>query len=132
MHKQPTIVTPLKRARGMGSAHSGVHHFWVLRVSSLALVPLCIWFMAHLLAHLIGADAPSVAEWLHSPIQALLMAALIVSGFLHAKLGMQEVFEDYIHCKAMKLLALFTLNTLTYGLGAAALLAIGRLHFFGI
>ncbi len=129
MAKQPSIATPLKRARGLGSAHTGVHHFWVLRVSALALVPLSIWFVVALLKNLIGADAAGVGAWLHGPITALLMAAMIVAMFLHAKLGMQEVFEDYIQCKAKKITALLLLNTLTYGLGGAALLAIAHLHF---
>ncbi len=132
MDKSTSITTPLKRARGLGSAHSGVHHFWVLRISAVALIPLSVWFVVMLLKHLIGADASTIAQWLHNPIQALLLAALIVAGFLHARLGMQEVFEDYIHCKAKKITALLLLNCFTYGLGAAALLAIAHLHFSGV
>ena len=43
--------TPLARARGLGSAKSGVGHFIAQRVSALALVvliPLFVWSIASL------------------------------------------------------------------------------------
>jgi succinate dehydrogenase / fumarate reductase membrane anchor subunit len=39
------LRTPLGRVRGLGSAKSGTHHWWMQRVTSLALLPLTIWFV---------------------------------------------------------------------------------------
>ena len=38
-----SFKTPLKRARGLGASHSGVGGFIAERVTSIALVPLCLW-----------------------------------------------------------------------------------------
>ena len=35
--------TPLGRVRGLGSAKSGTHHWWMQRVTSIALLPLTLW-----------------------------------------------------------------------------------------
>jgi succinate dehydrogenase / fumarate reductase membrane anchor subunit len=43
------MQTPL--AKGLGSAKSGVAHWWAQRVSAVALVPLTLWFAASIIAH---------------------------------------------------------------------------------
>ena len=35
----------LGRVRGTGAAHSGVHHWYAEQVTSIALVPLTLWFI---------------------------------------------------------------------------------------
>jgi len=42
--------TPLARSIGLGSAKDGVHHWWMQRVSAIALVPLTVWFIAAIIA----------------------------------------------------------------------------------
>ncbi len=36
--------SPLGRARGLGSARAGATHWWMQRLTALALVPLTLWF----------------------------------------------------------------------------------------
>lgn len=132
MSKQSTLRSPLKRARGLGAGHSGTHHFWVQRASAVALIPLTIWFMVMLVGTLIAADRASVADFMASPVNALLFAALMVALFTHARLGIQTIIEDYIHHEGMKIAALLFASLLLYGFGAASLLAILHLHLFGI
>ncbi|HTG22910.1 MAG TPA: succinate dehydrogenase, hydrophobic membrane anchor protein, partial [Reyranella sp.] len=38
------LRTPLARARGLGSAREGVHHWWAQRITAIALIPLVVWF----------------------------------------------------------------------------------------
>ncbi len=132
MEHSSHLRTPIKRARGLGSAHSGTGHFWLQRLSALAIIPLSMWFMLALLTRLIHADAASIGRWLHNPIVALLMAALILALFIHARLGIQTIIEDYIHSHAKKIMALLMLNVFTLGLGGATLMAIAKLHFTGL
>ena len=33
------LRTPLSRARGLGSAKDGLHHWWVQRLTAVALIP---------------------------------------------------------------------------------------------
>jgi len=128
MEHSSHLRTPIKRARGLGSAHSGTGHFWLQRLSALALVPLSMWFLVSLITRLIHADASSISQWLHQPLVALAVASLILALFIHARLGIQTIIEDYIHSHTKKIVALLILNVLTYGLGGASLLAIFHLH----
>jgi succinate dehydrogenase / fumarate reductase membrane anchor subunit len=132
MHHDSPLRTPIKRARGLGSAHSGTHHFWVQRVSAVALIPLCIWFVTALITQLLGADAQGVALWLQNPFTALLLAVAVVLLFMHARLGLQTIIEDYIHAEGLKLVTLLFVSAISILLGTAALMAIFKLHFFGI
>ena len=96
------LRSPLGRARGLGAAHAGSHHWWVERVEAVALVPLTIWFIFALL-HLVGAPRQAVIDWLSSPVSMMLMLLLIVTTFHHLSLGVQTVLDDYVHQPAIKL-----------------------------
>jgi succinate dehydrogenase / fumarate reductase membrane anchor subunit len=132
MRQSSPLRTPIKRARGLGSAKSGTHHFWVQRVSAVALIPLSIWFMVTLVGQLLGESREDIALWHHHPLNALALGALIVALFLHARLGIQTIIEDYVQHEGKKIVLLLVLNAIVFGFGAASLLAIARLHFFGI
>ncbi len=86
----------LGRVRGTGSAHAGSHHWRAERLTAIALVPLTVWFVVAVLAHL-GADQQSIAAWAGRPWNAALLLALIAMNFHHMHLGLQVVYEDYIH-----------------------------------
>lgn len=90
--------SPLGRARGLGSAKDGTHHWWLQRVTAIALVPLGLWFAATLvrLAH---ADWETAVAAFASPAVTVLALLGVVVGFHHLKLGLQVVIEDYVHHK---------------------------------
>ena len=92
------LRTPLKRVRGLGSAKNGTGHFWVQRLTAIALVPLTIWFVITVLS-LIGQDPFVVRARLAEPLTGMLLIALIAATFWHAQLGLQVVFEDYVYTR---------------------------------
>ena len=51
-----SLRTPLGRVRGLGSAKEGVGHWWVQRLTAVALMPLCLWFVASLIGQIGRAD----------------------------------------------------------------------------
>jgi succinate dehydrogenase / fumarate reductase, membrane anchor subunit len=89
------LRSPLGRARGLGSARAGSHHWWAQRLTALALVPLSLWFIFSVI-HLSGASHQVVIDWLSSPLTLSLMLALILATFHHLQLGLQVVIEDYV------------------------------------
>ena len=112
-----SLRSPLARARGLGAAHNGTHHWWVQRLTSIALAPLMLW-LAFSFVSLATADHAAATAWLRSPINAILMLALIATLFHHMQLGLQVVIEDYVHSHTGKFM---TLIAVKYG---TALLAI--------
>ncbi|MBR2535113.1 MAG: succinate dehydrogenase, hydrophobic membrane anchor protein [Hyphomicrobium sp.] len=101
--------TPLKTARNLGSAKEGADHFWKQRVTGVANVALGL-FLVWLIASLVGADYATVKAKLANPVIALALLALVVSGTLHMRLGMQTIIEDYVHGEAAKIVCVM-LNT---------------------
>lgn len=119
--------TQLARVRGLGAAKDGTHHWWLQRVTAIALVPLSVWLVFSLqgLSH---ATLEQTQIWLASPLRALLLLAFIGASAWHAKLGIQVIVEDYVHGHFGKY-ALLLANTLGFALlFIMAAMAILKLH----
>ena len=87
--------SPLGRARGLGSARAGAAHWWAQRLTSIALVPLTLWFLCAVI-RMIGATRDDVVFWMAGPLPIVLMIALVIATFHHLQLGLQVVIEDYV------------------------------------
>lgn len=118
-----SLRTPLSRARGLGSAKEGLHHWIWQRLTAIALVPLSLWFIVTLVCKL-GADYAEVVAWIQSPVVTLLMILFVVTLFHHAQLGIQVVIEDYVHSAWLKITSLVVLKFLAVVAALAAVLAV--------
>lgn len=122
-----SLVNPLARAKGLGSAKDGTGHWWSQRLTAIALALLTPWFVVFAVG-LLGADQAAVRLAIAQPFTATLLAAFVLSLSWHAQLGLQVVVEDYIHGGLE--IALQVAIKFAYTLAAiAALLAIGRIVF---
>ncbi|MFD1746414.1 succinate dehydrogenase, hydrophobic membrane anchor protein [Rhizobium helianthi] len=101
--------TPLGKVRGLGSAKSGTDHFWKVRTTSLALVPLMLFYVVFLIMYA-GKPYADVVSALSNPFIATINALTIIAGIVHMKLGMEEIIQDYIHTETTKF-ALLVLNS---------------------
>ena len=122
--------THLSRARGLGSAKEGVHHFWAQRITAVALIPLVVWFAISLIM-MSGADYGVVRAWIGSPVVMVLLVLTIVIGLHHGQLGMQVVVEDYVHNDGMKRARIVLMRFIAVFFGLAAIVAILRIGFGG-
>jgi len=118
-----SLQTPLARARGLGSAKSGLKHWWYQRLTAVALVPLSLWFVSFVI-EAAGADYDMVVDSLKSPATAALMIAFIGASFYHAQLGLQVVIEDYVHIEWLKVAAIISVQLAAVLLGLMASVAI--------
>lgn len=125
-----SLRTPLARARGLGSAKHGLHHWWMQRVSAVALVPLAVWFVASLVA-VAGADHAAVADWIAQPVTAVLLVLTLVATFYHAALGLQVVFEDYIGSHLLRIAVDVATKLALFALATASVFAILKIAFAG-
>ena len=69
------MKTHLARVRGLGSAKEGSHHWWMQRLTAIALIPLTLWFSISIIS-IIGADHGEVTQWFSSPVIAIFMKEL--------------------------------------------------------
>jgi succinate dehydrogenase / fumarate reductase, membrane anchor subunit len=116
----------LGRVRGLGAAKSGVGHWWGERVTSLALVPLTLWFIAAAI-RLLGAPHEAVLDWMASPVTIVLMLCLVLTTFHHMHLGLQVVIEDYVHVESTRFLLLLGVRALTAILALLCIVSVLRL-----
>lgn len=122
--------TPIKEARGLGSARDGTHHWWVQRVSAVALIPLSLWFVASLVALMTGDGGyPAAAEWVAAPHVTVLLVLFLAVGFYHSELGVQVVIEDYVHTGWLKITSLLLSKFVHYLLAAIGIYAVLRIAF---
>ena len=90
---------PLARARGMGSAKEGTHHWYLQRATAVLLVFLCCW-LAWVIVAVAGQDHAAVLAFLSRPLNASLTLLALIAILWHAQLGLQVVIEDYVHHRA--------------------------------
>lgn len=122
--------TSIGKVRGLGSAHSGSHHWLVQRFTAVGNLLLVLWLVASLLM-LPNLHFLTVREWIARPVPATAMALLIVTTFWHARLGMQVMLEDYVHTPANKFAVFALLNLATFGGAAFGLICVIRLALGG-
>jgi succinate dehydrogenase / fumarate reductase membrane anchor subunit len=123
-----SLRTPLGRARGLGSAKGGTHHWWMQRLTAVALLPLVIWFIVAMIGRL-GADHAAISTWLAAPLPAVLMILFIVAMFHHAQLGLQVVIEDYVHSEGVKFALLTIVKLASIAFAVAGVFAVFKVAF---
>jgi succinate dehydrogenase / fumarate reductase membrane anchor subunit len=91
-----SMVNPLARARGHGSARGGTGHWFAQRASAMILVPLAAWLIYAIIT-LAGAEYDTARAFVAAPWNAGAFILLVLSLLYHAMLGLQVVIEDYVH-----------------------------------
>ena len=94
--------TPLHKVQGLGASHTGTGHFRRTGITSIALIPLSLWF-AYAMLGLAGTNEVTMVQYLALPWNALLMAAFAATSAYHMGLGLQVVIDDYVHAAATKI-----------------------------
>ena len=97
-------------------------------MSSVALVPLTLWFLFSLLL-LPSLDFTVLRAWLTVPMSGFLTLLLVVVLTYHAYLGSVVIVEDYVHEHGAKLTLMVSLRFLFVLCGGASLFAILRIAF---
>ncbi|HTX06393.1 MAG TPA: succinate dehydrogenase, hydrophobic membrane anchor protein [Steroidobacteraceae bacterium] len=125
-----TLRSPLARVLGQGSAKDGVHHWWVQRLSSVALVPLTVWFVVSVLS-LPSLDDATVTAWIGQLWTMVFLILLVLTASWHSQLGVRVVVEDYVHGAGTKALTLALVTFFHVVVAAAGVLAILKVGLGG-
>lgn len=120
--------SPLGKAKGLGSAHTGTHHWLMQRVTAIILLPLILWLVYSIFS-LQGATYTEFTAWLANPLNAILMVFFIVTGMYHSVLGNQVIIEDYISHKWFRLAKLIGQKVFFTALGIACIFSILKIAF---
>jgi succinate dehydrogenase / fumarate reductase membrane anchor subunit len=115
--------SPLGRAIGLGSAKEGVEHWWMQRITAIALVPLILWFVIAVIG-LVGGDLETVQNWIGRPLPAILLVLFLIATFYHMSLGLQVVVEDYVHAELAKLALVIVIRLFCFAFAVAGIFAV--------
>jgi succinate dehydrogenase / fumarate reductase membrane anchor subunit len=118
----------LKNVRGLGAAKEGVQHWWLQRVTAVAMIPLLLILVVCVLKLATG-DHAAVAGAFRSPILAVLTLLAILAIFWHMKLGLPVVIEDYVHTESVKIVSLLAITFATFVVGGIAALSVLKMFF---
>jgi len=117
------LKSPNARARGLGSAKSGVNHWMMQRITAVGNLILGLWLIYSLvtMASFTYTDA---VLWISAPINAVFMMLFIITTFYHAVLGSQVVIEDYVHNEAFKIIKLLGQRLVFFAMAVACIFSI--------
>jgi succinate dehydrogenase / fumarate reductase membrane anchor subunit len=106
-----------------------VHHWWLQRLTSIALIPLSIWFVVSLLT-LPSLDHVAVVSWMAGSWTALFLVLFVLAATWHSQLGVRVVVEDYVH-GGSKTLVLVVFTFIHAVVAAAGIFAVLKVAFGG-
>ena len=118
-----SLRSPLSKAVGLGSAKHGFSHWWWQRVTAIALIPLCLWFIYSIVCVAIG-DYSVAVNWLKSPINATIMLLFVLTAIYHAQTGLQVVIEDYVHSKWLNITSLLVIKFASAAMAVLAVISV--------
>jgi succinate dehydrogenase / fumarate reductase membrane anchor subunit len=113
---------------GRDSAKHGVAPWRAQRLTAVALIPLCTWFVVSLLA-MPMVNYATLTAWIRGTLNAAALTALSVVAAQHSYLGLRVIVEDYVHHPGARSVTLLMLSFLHILLAAAAILAVSWTTF---
>jgi succinate dehydrogenase / fumarate reductase, membrane anchor subunit len=113
-------------AIGHGASGTGVHHWWTMRITSVALLPLGLLFVFPF-ARALGEGHLAVLAIYHNWFNAIVAVLFLAVGFHHLMQGMQVVIEDYVHDKVWRTALLLGNVMLCAFFGLAGVFAVLRI-----
>lgn len=121
--KKGGLKSPVARARGLGSAKSGLDHWIAQRITAVANLILGLWLLCTLICN--GSMSYTEAVlWISNPFHAVGMMLLVISAFYHAVLGNQVIVEDYIHNEGFKVFKLLGQRLVFFAMAVLCLFSI--------
>lgn len=112
----------------MSGNNGGTGHFWVQRLTAIALVPLTIWFCFSI-ASLPQMTHATLRAWMHSPFNAAMMILVIAVGLYHGKLGLQVIAEDYISDRSTRVITIATVTMICVLFAVIGIVSVLKLSF---
>ena len=126
--EQTSLRSSLGRVRGMGSAKSGTHHWWMQRVTSVALLPMTLWFVVSMIS-LTGASYLETLLWIAQPLNAVLLLVLVGLTFHHMASGLQVVVEDYVRAEFQRMAMILMIKATCLLMALACAFSVLRIAF---
>lgn len=124
------LRSPLAKVKGLGASGDATHHFWIQRLTALALIPLVVWLSVSIIA-LPDMSYDTIVALFQRPFHAVMMILLVLVSLHHGQLGMQVIYEDYLGTHGTRLAAILVTKFLSYFLMVLGVYSILKITFAG-
>lgn len=120
--------TDRQRVHGLGTSHTGAHHWWSQRLTAVGMLILVPFFLFPFVRAL-GTDFETVREIYGHPFNAVVAMLTLAVGFLHLQQGLQVVIEDYVHEKPVLVAMLVANVVLCAAFAMTGIFAVAKIAF---
>ena len=120
--------TDRQRVHGLGVSGDGTHHWWSQRLTSVALVPLALFFIFPF-ARALGSDWETVRVIYSTPLHAIVAVLFLLVGFNHLHQGIQVVIEDYVHDRPLRTAFILANILICWALALIGVFAVAKIAF---
>jgi succinate dehydrogenase / fumarate reductase, membrane anchor subunit len=107
-----TFKSDMAKVKGLGSGHSGTHHWLHQRFSAVMMLVLTSWIMC-LIGQISGKELSEVIEVIQKPYNVLAISLFVSVLFYHSSLGMQVIIEDYVHHRFTRAFLIFAVKIIS-------------------
>jgi succinate dehydrogenase / fumarate reductase membrane anchor subunit len=89
--------------------HHSTKKWLMLKLSSVILMPLMIWFIVNFVS-IYDSNYNNLVNFFSKPPSIVLFSLFLIVAFFFFTLTISEIFEDYVHNEKIKNVATKTLN----------------------
>ena len=108
---------------------SVVKHWKLQRYSAIANLILALWLAIGILC-IQGYSFLETIQWVKSPINSVLISLFFITSFMHMRLGLQVVIEDYISNILIRKRLIIGINSLSWILIILSILSVLKIVIF--
>ena len=130
IHSKNSVLSDMKKAKGLGSAHHGAMHKFIHDVTTLLNIPLVAWVIYSIFS-LRQASYGEFTAWMSSPVSILMAILFVVVTLKHFTLELQVVMEDYIPSTALRILKVVGMKIFFLALGTTTIISILKIALTG-
>jgi succinate dehydrogenase / fumarate reductase membrane anchor subunit len=96
---------------------------WLMqRVAAVLLIPVLLWFLFHF-DNLMNFSYLEALQFLNNRFNVAVISLIFILAFFHMRLGMSEIFEDYIQDEKIRKLANLSILGISIIIPVAAITA---------
>ena len=109
--------------------NSVVKHWKIQRYSAIANLILALWLAIGILC-IQGYSFLETIQWVKSPINSVLISLFFITSFMHMRLGLQVVIEDYMSNILIRKRLIIGINSLSWILTILSILSVLKIVIF--
>jgi len=109
--------------------NSIVRHWKIQRYSAIVNLFLALWLAASILC-IQSYSYLETIQWLKYPLNSILISLFFITSFLHMRLGLQVVIEDYISNLLLRKRLIISINSLSWLLTILSIFSVLKIVIF--